>query len=100
MMTETAPVAPPAERPDIHLTESPLPPAARGPLLTGLGAAASLLFAAVAMLGFGAAWAVYFYPPVSLAAAGAIICAGFALAGLVQAVREFGRAAHWRRRAM
>jgi len=52
------------------------------------------------MLGFGVAWAALFYPPESLAIGGAVVCAAFALAGLVQAVRELARAAHWRRRAM
>jgi hypothetical protein len=98
MMTDTAPVAPPADRPVVEPADAPL--AARERLLTGLGAAGSLLFAAVTMLGFGAAWAVYFYPPASLAATGAIVCAAFALAGLVQAARELVRAVHWRRRVV
>jgi hypothetical protein len=99
MMTETEPVAPPAERPDVDPVAASLDP--RGPLRTGLGAAGSLLFGAVMMLGFGAAWALYVYPPSEgLAVGGAVVCAAFALAGLVQAAREFGRAAHWRRRAM
>jgi len=95
MTRETAPGAPPAERPDVV---SPEPdPAARTRLLTDLGAAASLLFGSVVMLGFGAAWAYLFYPPASLAVSGAAVCAAFALAGFVQAVRELGRAARWRR---
>jgi hypothetical protein len=96
MTTDTAPGGPPAERPDV---ESPEPdPAERASLLTGLGAAASLVFGAVLMLGFGAAWAYLFYPPRSLAVGGAAVCAAFALAGLVQAVREFARAVRWRPR--
>lgn len=67
-------------------------------MLAGLGAAASLVFGAVLMLGFGAAWAYLFYPPRSLAVGGAAVCAAFALAGLVQAVREFARAVRWRPR--
>ena len=97
MMTATVPPAPPADRLEPDPTDLSATPAARAPLLTGLGVAASLFFGAVMMLGFGAAWALYFYPPVELAAGGAAVCAAFALAGFVQAIRELVRAAHWRR---
>lgn len=95
MTTETIPSAPPVERPDDYRSDTD--PAVRTPLLTGLGAAGSLIFGAVIMLGFGMAWAWLFYPPESLALGGELVCAGFALAGLVQAVREIVRATHWRR---
>jgi hypothetical protein len=96
MTAEVAPGGPPAERPDV---ESPEPDQAdRATMLAGLGAAGSLVFGAVLMLGFGVAWAYLFYPPSSLAVGGAVVCAAFALAGLVQAVREFVRAIGWRPR--
>ena len=97
-MTETIPSDPPVERPDIDPMAAD--PALRTPLLTGLGAAASLLFGGVMMLGFAVTWALIFYPPASLAIGGAVVCAAFALAAFVQAVREFARAVHWRRRAV
>jgi hypothetical protein len=98
MTPETSPSVPPAERPDDYRSDAD--PAVRTPLLTGLGTAGSLIFGAVIMLGFGVAWALLFYPPASLAIGGAVVCAAFALAALVQAVREIGRAAHWRRGAV
>lgn len=98
MTTETIPSALPAERPADY--QSDVDPAARTPLLTDLGAAGSLIFGAIIMLGFGVTWAWLFYPPESLALGGELVCAAFALAALVQAVREIVRATHWRRRSV
>jgi hypothetical protein len=66
--------------------------------LAHLGAAGSLLIAGLIALAFGAGWAYYFYPPVSLAAAGAIVCAAFAVAAFGATLHAFLETRRWVRR--
>jgi hypothetical protein len=88
------------ERPDVAPTvvRSDWDPAAATPALAHLGAAGSLLIAGLVMLAFGAGWAYYFYPPESLAAAGAITCAAFAVAAFGAALHAFLETGRWVRR--
>lgn len=94
MTTDSSTVAPPDEHQDSH---DP-PEITDAPALTSLGAAASLIFGGIVMLGFGAAWAYLFYPPTSLAAAGVAVALAFAIPAFGASIREFVNVAHLRGR--
>lgn len=101
MNTETTVNAPTGERVDVYEPgpERTVVVATGAPAEASLATAVGLLFGGLVMLGFGIAWALLFYPPASLAAAGIAFAAAFALPAFGAAIREFVNAGRWGRRA-